>query len=205
MRVGRKPSRKAKRTSTGSFTSAIRPRPQIDVDDLPIVAGEQHHHHREHDPEQGLQELHGVTFVEIGGGVQCHAAGEKRDSPFFRAAGPKTGTVPLFGVSRSPAPAPRTGCRSGQPALLLGEDGAEGVALQRGDRVGGEPLLLRHGRIDDVDQPVGAVQAAPQIVVLAIGAAEEGAEAVELEALQRRVRAAACGSRPRRWARSGRP
>ena len=55
---------------------------------------------------------------------------------------------------------------------------------------GGELLALGHGRDDDVDQPVGAVQAAPEIVVLAIGAAEEGAEAVELEPLQRRLRPA---------------
>jgi hypothetical protein len=43
---------------------------------------------------------------------------------------------------------------------------------------------LGEGGDGDVDQPVGAVQSAPQIVVLAIGAAEEGAEAVELDALQ---------------------
>src|SRR5207237_3479105 len=74
-----------------------------------------------------------------------------------------------------------------QPAAFAGEYRAEGVALQSGNDGGRELPALRHRGIDDVDQPVGAVQAAPEIVVLAIGAAEEGAEAVELNALQRRL------------------
>src|SRR3546814_16996080 len=46
------------------------------------------------------------------------------------------------------------------------------------------------GRDDDVDHPLGAVETAPEIIVLTIGAAEEGAEAVELDALERRLGAA---------------
>src|SRR3546814_9857742 len=49
---------------------------------------------------------------------------------------------------------------------------------------------LGQGRDDDIDESVGAVEAAPQIVVLPVGAAEEGAEAVELDALQGRLGAA---------------
>src|SRR3546814_18578027 len=48
---------------------------------------------------------------------------------------------------------------------------------------------------EDVDQPLRPVQPAPQIVVLTIGAAEERAEAVELNALERRLRAAAANGR----------
>ena len=59
-----------------------------------------------------------------------------------------------------------------------------------------ELAFVGQGRQGDVDQPVGAVQPAPQIVVLAIGAAEEGAEAVELDALERR-RGAALADRDR--------
>src|SRR3954468_4367901 len=78
----------------------------------------------------------------------------------------------------------------GEPPLLLGEYGAEGVALHRRDLIGGQAMRFGHRAMDDVDQPVGAVEAAPQIIVLAIGSAEEGAEAVELEPLQRRPRPA---------------
>jgi hypothetical protein len=42
------------------------------------------------------------------------------------------------------------------------------------------------GVADDVDQPFRGVQAAPQIVVLAMAATEEGAEMVELDALEGR-------------------
>src|SRR6187399_3334123 len=73
----------------------------------------------------------------------------------------------------------------GQPVLLLFEDGAEGAALQRRHLIGGKSLVVGECREGDVDQPVGAVESAPQIVVFAIGAAEKGAEAVELDALER--------------------
>ena len=72
-----------------------------------------------------------------------------------------------------------------QPLALLVEDRAERIALEAGDRAGRQRDALGQRRDDDLDQPVGAVEAAPQIVVLAIGAAEEGAEAGELDALER--------------------
>ena len=62
--------------------------------------------------------------------------------------------------------------------------------LDRGDPAGTERLAGRQGGDEDVDQPFRAVQPAPEIVVLTVGAAEECAEAVELNAFQRRLRAA---------------
>ena len=68
--------------------------------------------------------------------------------------------------------------------LLLGvEDPAERLLLQRQhiDLAGG----LGPGRIaDDVDQPIDRVQAAEQIVVLAIGARQERGEMGEADALE---------------------
>src|SRR4051794_11549930 len=76
------------------------------------------------------------------------------------------------------------GLDGGEPGAFLGENDSERVSLQCGGEAGGERTRLRQRGEDDVDQAVGAVEAAPQIIVLAIGAAEEGAEAVELDALQ---------------------
>ena len=117
----------------------------------------------------------------------------------------KTG-LSLTRFSRSRGRAPRTGRRSASAAAAprRGWRGRRRASAPRSRRAA-SASPSGSGRDDDVDQPVGAVQAAPEIVVLAIGAAEEGAEAVELDALQRRLRRRPCGSRPRRWARSGRP
>src|SRR3546814_10506671 len=73
--------------------------------------------------------------------------------------------------------------------------GAEGPPLEGKHPVGRQGQLLRQGGDEDVDQPLRPVQPAPKIVVLAIGAAEERAEAVELNALERRLRAAAANGR----------
>src|SRR3546814_7805324 len=81
-------------------------------------------------------------------------------------------------------------CSSDLPPLLLVEDRVERLPLDRRQLLLGKRPLARDARRDDVDHPVGAVEAAPQIVILAIGAAEKGAEAVELDALQHRRRAA---------------
>ncbi len=50
----------------------------------------------------------------------------------------------------------------GQALALLRQYGAEGVALEGGDGIGAELLTLGHRGVDDVDQPVGAVQPAPR-------------------------------------------
>src|SRR3546814_6475851 len=72
-------------------------------------------------------------------------------------------------------------CSSDLAVLLLVEDGVEGGALDRRDPARLHPRGGGQGRDDDVDHPLGAVETAPEIIVLTIGAAEEGAEAVELE------------------------
>ena len=46
------------------------------------------------------------------------------------------------------------------------------------------------GRGDEVDHPLGAVEPSPEVVVLAVGAAEERAEIVELHPAQAGLRAA---------------
>src|SRR3546814_20755158 len=77
-------------------------------------------------------------------------------------------------------------CSSDLAVLLLVEDGVEGGALDRRDPARLHPRGGGQGRDDDVDHPLGAVETAPEIIVLTIGAAEEGAEAVELDALARK-------------------
>src|SRR3546814_19669641 len=84
---------------------------------------------------------------------------------------------------------------AGQVRPLGRQYGAESPPLEGKHPVGRQGQLLRQGGDEDVDQPLRPVQPAPQIVVLTIGAAEERAEAVELNALERRLRAAAANGR----------
>src|SRR3546814_19299248 len=66
----------------------------------------------------------------------------------------------------------------------------EGAALERLQLLRRHRTVAVHARRNDIDQPVGAVEPPPQIIILAVGAAEEGAEAVELDPFQHRRRAA---------------
>ena len=82
----------------------------------------------------------------------------------------------------------------GQFGFLLVEDGEEQCALDRGGAAGFE----RAGGVErgqhDVDQAFRTVQTPPQIIILAIRAAEECAKTVELDALQRRLRTTAANA-----------
>src|SRR5262245_66589207 len=68
--------------------------------------------------------------------------------------------------------------------LLDVEDAGEAALLQRQD-VDLAGLAVQPRRVaDDVDQPVERMQAAEQIVVLAVGARQEGGEMAEARALE---------------------
>src|ERR1700750_1650489 len=144
-----------------------------------------------------------ASFGEIGCGVQRRLSSLRANRSNPERPRRQTGLLRRYAPRNDEAGSPhlllefgKQGVDMGEAAALAGEDGAEGVALQRGDQRGRQPLARRDRAVDDVDQPVGAVQAAPEIVVLAIGAAEESAEAVELDALERR-RGAALADRGR--------
>src|SRR5688572_2504395 len=158
--VGRKPSRKAPITSTGSFTSACRL------------------------PHSSI-----VTMFQFARANRTSTTARITQNRVFRNCmrGVSLGsrfltqkTDQVQQLANFPGELLEQRRDRLEPVLLLGKDRTEQVALDRQRLLVARPPCRREGRQRDVDQPVGAVQAAPQIIVLAIGTAEEGAEAVEL-------------------------
>ncbi len=77
-----------------------------------------------------------------------------------------------------------------EPGALLPENGAEQAFLDREHLAGRQGFTLRECGNNDVYQPLGTVQPAPEIIILAICPAEEGSEVIELDAFQCRRRPA---------------
>src|SRR5258706_15330213 len=71
----------------------------------------------------------------------------------------------------------------------------KGGALDRRDIAGLQPQMAIERGDDDVDDPLGAVQPTPEIVVLTVRPTEKGAETVELDAFQGRLGAARANRR----------
>src|SRR3546814_6230736 len=82
--------------------------------------------------------------------VLCVVSSRRRLTRCALGTGVQTCALPIYRVERAP--------------------------LERRQFVGGHGALARYAARYDVDQPVGAVEATPQIVILAIGAAEERSE-----------------------------